>query len=66
MVLKSGQVSPLIRKELAEHTKDFSLILGGVVITDLSFSQEYPAAIETKQMAKQETLWALFLVENAK
>ena len=46
------QVSLLIRRELTERAKDFSLILDDVAITELSFSREYTAAVEAKQVGK--------------
>uniref|UniRef100_A0A8C3SZ98 Prohibitin n=1 Tax=Chelydra serpentina TaxID=8475 RepID=A0A8C3SZ98_CHESE len=62
----SFQVSLLIRRELTERAKDFSLILDDVAITELSFSREYTAAVEAKQVAQQEAQRAQFLVEKAK
>lgn len=47
-----AQVSLLIRRELTERAKDFSLILDDVAITELSFSREYTAAVEAKQVGK--------------
>lgn len=47
----------LIRRELTERAKDFSLILDDVAITELSFSREYTAAVEAKQVGElQEDL----------
>lgn len=48
----SFQVSLLIRRELTERAKDFSLILDDVAITELSFSREYTAAVEAKQVGE--------------
>ncbi|KAK2504275.1 hypothetical protein MC885_014580 [Smutsia gigantea] len=62
----SPSVSLLIRRELTERAKDFSLILDDVAITELSFSREYTAAVEAKQVAQQEAQRAQFLVEKAK
>ena len=45
-----GQVSLLIRRELFERAKDFNIILDDVAITELSFSKEYTAAVEAKQV----------------
>ncbi|GAB5573491.1 prohibitin-2 isoform X1 [Prionailurus iriomotensis] len=64
--LPDPQVSLLIRRELTERAKDFSLILDDVAITELSFSREYTAAVEAKQVAQQEAQRAQFLVEKAK
>lgn len=47
------QVSLLIRRELFERAKDFNIILDDVAITELSFSREYTAAVEAKQVGKK-------------
>lgn len=44
------KVSLLIRRELIERAKDFNIILDDVAITELSFSREYTAAVEAKQV----------------
>lgn len=46
------QVSLLIRRELFERAKDFNIILDDVAITELSFSREYTAAVEAKQVGE--------------
>lgn len=66
LITQRAQVSLLIRRELAERARDFSLIVDDVAITELSFSREYTAAIESKQVAQQEAQRAQFLVEKAK
>ncbi|XP_040834762.1 prohibitin-2 isoform X2 [Ochotona curzoniae] len=50
LITQRAQVSLLIRRELTERAKDFSLILDDVAITELSFSREYTAAVEAKQV----------------
>lgn len=50
------QVSLLIRRELFERAKDFNIILDDVAITDLSFSREYTAAVEAKQVGESLSL----------
>uniref|UniRef100_A0A8C1KM77 Prohibitin n=1 Tax=Cyprinus carpio TaxID=7962 RepID=A0A8C1KM77_CYPCA len=60
------QVSLLIRRDLIERAKDFNIILDDVAITELSFSKEYTAAVEAKQVAQQEAQRAQFYVEKAK
>ncbi len=60
------QVSTLIRTELIQRAKDFNIILDDVSITELSFSPQYSAAVEAKQVAQQEAQRAVFLVERAK
>ncbi|CAH2322646.1 prohibitin-2 [Pelobates cultripes] len=66
LITQRAQVSLLIRRELTERAKDFNLILDDVAITELSFSREYTAAVESKQVAQQEAQRAQFLVEKAK
>ncbi|MCJ8729701.1 hypothetical protein PDJAM_G00109640 [Pangasius djambal] len=66
LITQRAQVSLLIRRELFERAKDFNIILDDVAITELSFSREYTAAVEAKQVAQQEAQRAQFFVEKAK
>lgn len=66
LITQRAQVSLLVRRELTERAKDFNLIVDDVAITELSFSREYTAAVESKQVAQQEAQRAQFLVEKAK
>uniref|UniRef100_A0A2K5UUX7 Prohibitin n=1 Tax=Macaca fascicularis TaxID=9541 RepID=A0A2K5UUX7_MACFA len=66
LITQRARLSLLIRRELTERAKDFSLILDDVAITELSCSREYTAAVEAKQVAQQEAQQAQFLVEKAK
>ncbi|XP_075699051.1 prohibitin-2 [Rhinoderma darwinii] len=66
LITQRAQVSLLIRRELTDRAKDFSMIMDDVAITELSFSREYTAAVESKQVAQQEAQRAQFLVEKAK
>lgn len=66
LITQRSQVSNLIRTELIERAKDFDIILDDVSITELSFSVQYSAAVEAKQVAQQEAQRAVFLVERAK
>ena len=43
-------MSLLVRRELTERARDFNIILDDVSITELSFSQQYSAAVEAKQV----------------
>uniref|UniRef100_A0A673HNI3 Prohibitin n=1 Tax=Sinocyclocheilus rhinocerous TaxID=307959 RepID=A0A673HNI3_9TELE len=52
LITQRAQVSLLIRRDLIERAKDFNIILDDVAITELSFSKEYTAAVEAKQVAK--------------
>lgn len=66
LITQRQQVSNLIRNELIQRAKDFDVILDDVSITELSFSPQYSAAVESKQVAQQEAQRAVFLVERAK
>jgi len=65
LITMRQEVSLMIRRDLIERAKDFDIILDDVSITDLSFSPQYTAAVEAKQVAQQEAQRAAFLVEKA-
>ena len=50
LITQRQSVSLLMRKELIDRAKDFHIILDDVAITDLTFSNLYTAAIESKQV----------------
>jgi hypothetical protein len=58
-------VSKDIRRILAERARYFNIILEDVSITNLTFSKEYTAAVEAKQVAQQEAERAKFIVSGA-
>ncbi|UXI19050.1 uncharacterized protein NH340_JMT04993 [Sarcoptes scabiei] len=66
LITQRSQVSLLVRKQLIDRAKDFHIILDDVSLTELSFSKEYSAAVEAKQVAQQEAQRAQFLVEQSK
>ncbi|EDV24176.1 uncharacterized protein TRIADDRAFT_26843 [Trichoplax adhaerens] len=66
LITQRSQVSMLVYKLLTDRALDFNIILDDVSITDLSFSKEYAAAVEAKQVAQQEAQRAQFIVEKAK
>merc|ERR1712033_156886 len=66
LITMRQEVSLMIRRDLVDRAKDFDIILDDVSITDLSFSAQYTAAVESKQVAQQEAQRAAFLVERAK
>ncbi|KAK2157747.1 hypothetical protein LSH36_185g04037 [Paralvinella palmiformis] len=66
LITQRSQVSLLVRRELIERARDFNIILDDVAITELAFGREYTAAVESKQVAQQETQRAQFIVEKAK
>lgn len=65
LITQRQQVSLLVRKQLIDRAKDFHLILDDVSLTELSFSKEYAAAVESKQVAQQEAQRAQFTVLQA-
>jgi prohibitin 2 len=66
LITQRQKVSLMIRDQLTQRAMDFDIILDDVSITDLSFSSEFTAAIESKQVAQQEAQRAVFIVEKAK
>eukprot|EP00879_Flechtneria_rotunda_P005229 GHRR01005513.1.p1 GENE.GHRR01005513.1~~GHRR01005513.1.p1 ORF type:complete len:286 (+),score=80.38 GHRR01005513.1:182-1039(+) len=58
-------VSKDIRRILAERARYFNIVLEDVSITNLTFSREYTAAVEAKQVAQQEAERAKFIVDRA-
>lgn len=58
-------VSKDIRRILAERARYFHIILDDVSITNLTFSKEYTAAVEAKQVAQQEAERSKYIVEKA-
>ncbi|XP_016135055.1 prohibitin-2-like [Sinocyclocheilus grahami] len=55
LITQRAQVSLLVRRELFERAKDFNIIFDDVAITELSFSKEYTAAVEAKQVEYAKT-----------
>lgn len=58
-------VSKDIRRILAERARYFNIVLDDVSITQLTFSKEYTAAVEAKQVAQQDAERAKFIVDKA-
>ncbi|KAL5254044.1 hypothetical protein ACHWQZ_G013712 [Mnemiopsis leidyi] len=65
LITQRQMVSNMVREQLVERARDFDIILEDVAITDLSFSPQYTAAVEAKQIAQQEAQRAAILVERA-
>uniref|UniRef100_A0A0N5B5B1 Prohibitin n=1 Tax=Strongyloides papillosus TaxID=174720 RepID=A0A0N5B5B1_STREA len=66
LITQRSQVSLLVRKALIDRALEWNIILDDVSITELTFSPQYSAAVEAKQVAAQEAQRATFLVEKAK
>jgi prohibitin 1 len=56
------RVSKEIKDSLQKRALEYSIILDDVSITDLQFSPEFTAAIESKQVAQQMAERAKFIV----
>lgn len=52
LITMRQQVSIMIRNDLVDRARDFHIILDDVSITDLTFSKEYAAAVESKQVIR--------------
>jgi len=65
LITQRQQVSLMVRKGLIDRAADFDIILDDVAITELTFSPQYSAAVEAKQVAAQEAQRASYLVEKA-
>ena len=65
LLTKREQVSNEIRHRLVVRAADFRIVLDDVSITHLSFSHEYTAAVEAKQVAQQDAERARYIVEKA-
>lgn len=57
-------VSANIRDLLTERARYFNIVLADVSITNLTFSREYTAAVEAKQVAQQDAEKAKFIVSR--
>jgi len=65
LITQRELVSKMVRSALEKRASEFNILLDDVSITHLSFSKEYTAAIESKQVASQAAERAKFLVEKA-
>jgi regulator of protease activity HflC (stomatin/prohibitin superfamily) len=63
---KRVEMEKLITDNLAQKLADNDLILVEFVLRDIHFSDEYAAAVETKQIAEQQAQQAAFVVESKK
>jgi len=66
LITMRQQVSQQILQDLRQRCADFYISLDDAAITELSFSPQYTAAVEAKQVAQQDAQRATFVVEKAK
>jgi regulator of protease activity HflC (stomatin/prohibitin superfamily) len=58
LIIKRAEVSDAILANLSEKLEKYGLVVRALSITDFSFSQQFNAAIEAKQIAEQQALKA--------
>ena len=65
LLTRREAVSRSIRDMLVRRAADFHILLEDVSITHLAFSKEYTAAVEAKQVAKQDAERSKYIVDKA-
>ncbi|KIW73809.1 hypothetical protein PV04_01899 [Phialophora macrospora] len=66
LITQRENVARLVRDNLTRRAARFNIMLDDVSLTHLSFSPEFTAAVEAKQVAQQEAQRAAFLVDRAR
>jgi len=65
LLTKRQIVSSEVAQRLTRRAQEFGILLDDVSITHLSFSKEYTAAVEAKQVAQQDAERVKYVVEKA-
>lgn len=65
LLTRRDVVSKQIHDQLVKRAADFHILLDDVAITHLAFSKEYTAAVEAKQVAKQDAERSKYIVDKA-
>jgi prohibitin 2 len=65
LITQRERVSRLVRESLLKRASKFNLLLDDVSLTYMTFSPEFTAAVESKQIAQQEAQRAAFIVDRA-
>ncbi|KIW45032.1 uncharacterized protein PV06_03455 [Exophiala oligosperma] len=66
LITQRENVARLVRDNLTRRAARFNIMLDDVSLTHLSFSPEFTAAVEAKQVAQQEAQRAAFIVDKAR
>ncbi|KAK3674546.1 Prohibitin-2, subunit of the prohibitin complex (Phb1p-Phb2p) [Recurvomyces mirabilis] len=66
LITQREQVSRMVRDNLVRRAARFNIMVDDVSLTQLSFSPEFTAAVEAKQVAQQEAQRAAFVVDKAR
>jgi len=61
---RRGELSQMISDEMRASLNDNGLLLGEFILRNITFSPEYAASIEQKQIAEQQAQQAFFVVEQ--
>lgn len=61
---RRGDLQSMITNQLAKRLSDNGLVLQEFILRDISFSPEYAASVEQKQIAEQQAQQAKFVVES--
>lgn len=65
LITQREKVSRLVRETLLKRAARFNILLDDVSLTMMSFSPEFTAAVEAKQIAQQDALRAAYIVDKA-
>lgn len=65
LITQREKVSRLVRETLTKRAARFNILLDDVSLTMMSFSPEFTAAVEAKQIAQQDALRAAYIVDKA-
>ena len=66
LITQRQQISMMVRNSLIDRARDFNIILDDVAITELTFSQMYTAAVESKQVTSTMSLGSFFSIHTSK
>ncbi|KAJ5605519.1 hypothetical protein N7510_008300 [Penicillium lagena] len=66
LITQRENVARLVRENLARRAARFNISLDDVSLTHLTFSPEFTAAVEAKQVAQQDAQRAAFVVDKAR
>lgn len=65
LITQREKISRLVRDSLVKRAAKFNILLDDVSLTMMSFSPEFTAAVEAKQIAQQDALRAAYIVDKA-
>lgn len=65
LITQREKVSRLVRENLVRRASKFNIMLDDVSLTYMTFSPEFTAAVEAKQIAQQDAQRAAFIVDKA-